>query len=443
MKSLFPGGVQFNHLDDFFMEKILDNIGLPIFVLTFEQRVVYLNKEGKKLLNEQPAIFKERKLNEIFERTRRRKETQIELFEDEINSIIVTPIWLDVSTMKCDHYLIILQKKFPNINLKGKTKLPKEKQRKRENIIGQSRAFLQPVIELERVAKSKMRVLLLGESGSGKSLIAEYIHRCSQRKDFPFLSINCGAIPNDLLESELFGYMPGSFTGASNQGKKGIFELADGGTIFLDEIGEMPLPLQVKLLHVLESGVIIPVGGNVPIEVDVRIISATNKNLIGCIERGVFRNDLYWRINSFITTIPSLKERKEDIIPLALFYLNEYNKKNGSAKFFSPQTLKLMLSYHWPGNVRELKNTTNCMCVLSESRVISENLLPDKIRKEIDEKSENDFVFDILMDQIKASAVKDLYLKNKTSSSLGKKLNISQSTAYRLIEKYKGYSFFE
>lgn len=200
-------------------------------------------------------------------------------------------------------------------------------------------------------------VLLLGETGVGKGYIAKYIHERSNRKNEPFITINCAAIPEPLLESELFGYESGAFSGALKSGKKGLFELAGNGTIFLDEIGDMPLNLQVKLLHVLDQKKVIRVGGERPIDVKGRIIAATNKRLSECVDNGSFREDLYYRLNVLPVMIPPLRERVEDIPLLTNRFLNLFNKKYGLSKFISQSGYELLSNYNFPGNVRELSTS--------------------------------------------------------------------------------------
>lgn len=246
------------------------------------------------------------------------------------------------------------------------------------NIIGKS-PKMQEIFKLaEVVAKSDSSVLLMGESGTGKEVLAKAIHYNSQRKAFPFVTINCAALTETLIESELFGHEKGSFTGAI-QRKPGLFETANGGTAFLDEIGEVPLSVQVKLLRVLQNGEIKRVGGNEVIKVNVRIIAATNRDLKQAIKEGQFRDDLYYRLNVISITLPPLRERTEDIPLLATHFLKQYSERNKkSIKGFTPAALKLLLSYHWPGNVRELENAIERAVILSQGEEIGpEHLLID------------------------------------------------------------------
>lgn len=227
-----------------------------------------------------------------------------------------------------------------------------------------------------KVAPTDSTVLISGESGTGKELIASSVYEHSMRKSKPFVKINCVAIPEGLLESELFGHEKGSFTGATEQ-KKGKFEIADKGTIFLDEIGDMPLATQAKLLRVLQEKEFERVGGTKQIHVDIRLIAATNKNLLEMIKEGKFREDLYFRLNVFSIALPALRDRKEDIIPISSYFLESLPRK---AKL-STSALQELIGYSWPGNVRELKNVLEQASILSENGVIELHHLPDDLFK--------------------------------------------------------------
>jgi len=243
-----------------------------------------------------------------------------------------------------------------------------------EDIIGSSSKLQDCINTAKAAASSLSNVLITGESGTGKELIAHSIHNYSDRRKQPFVSINCGAIPRELLESELFGYEPGSFTGASTKGRIGKFELADGGTIFLDEIGEMPMDMQVKLLRVIQDRKLTRVGGNSIFDLDVRIIAATNKNLLDLCKKGIFREDLYYRINVLHVNLPSLRERKEDIYELIHHFVKKVsNYLNKDVNDISPSAMKKILSYSWPGNIRELENAIERAVNLCNGSIITEN----------------------------------------------------------------------
>lgn len=217
----------------------------------------------------------------------------------------------------------------------------------------------------KRAAFSDSTIMLYGESGTGKEIVSRFIHKNSMRASSIFLPINCAAIPDNLMESEFFGYEKGAFTGSSKNGKLGLFEVADGGTLFLDEIGELSLSMQSKLLRVLESGEIKPVAGNKIKRINTRIVAATNKDLGSMVTSGEFREDLYYRLNVIPIIVPPLRERKEDILALAELFLDNYNKKYGTKKFFTENAFKEFKKYNWPGNIRELKNIIERIFVTS------------------------------------------------------------------------------
>jgi two-component system response regulator PilR (NtrC family) len=248
-------------------------------------------------------------------------------------------------------------------------------------MIGKSQKMLEIYRTIGTVAMGDSTVLITGESGTGKELVARAIHEASARKEGPFVSINCSAFPETLLESELFGYMKGSFTGA-NANKRGLFEAADKGSIFLDEIADMTPAMQVKLLRVLQERKLRPLGGNKEVPVDVRVIAATNKDLKEAIETGQFRDDLYYRIAVININLPPLRERTEDIDLLAFHFLSQYSEKFRKPVFgISREALQSLESYSWPGNVRELENTIERAIALEDTETIQVERLPDAIRK--------------------------------------------------------------
>lgn len=239
-----------------------------------------------------------------------------------------------------------------------------------ENIVCNSQEFSSILNIARKISRMDSTVLILGETGVGKEIVAQYIHKHSMRDDKPYIKINCGAIPQNLLESELFGYVPGAFTGASAKGKSGMFELADTGTLFLDEIGELPINLQSALLRVLQDHEVTRVGGQKSKKVDVRIVAATNQNLEEMIEEGTFRSDLYYRLNVVSINIPPLRERKDDIPKLAEKTLENLNQKYGVHKVMSPHFIRHLLRGDWPGNVRELRNFIEKQFVLSDETIL-------------------------------------------------------------------------
>ena len=226
-----------------------------------------------------------------------------------------------------------------------------------------------------KASKSKAPILISGETGVGKDEMAKFIFENSPRNSAPFIQVNCGAIPDNLIESELFGYVGGAFTGASPQGKMGLFEAANGGTIFLDEIGELPYHVQAKLLTVLQSQKLTRIGSIKPISLDVRIISATNRDLLQMVKEKTFREDLFYRLNVVPLEVPPLRERKDDILPLSMKFLSDINQQSVKQFTFSPSAITAMENYNWPGNIRELKNLIERSTIFCEGYVITEDIL--------------------------------------------------------------------
>lgn len=280
----------------------------------------------------------------------------------------------------------------------------------------------------KRVAQVDSTVFILGETGVGKNVLARKIHEHSKRKHRPFIEVNCGAISETLLESELFGYEGGAFTGARREGRKGYLEMAHTGTIFLDEIGEMAKSLQVKLLHFLQNKTITRVGGSLPIQLDVRVIAATNQNIKEMVKRGDFRADLYYRLNVVPIEFPPLRERKEDIIPLAFYFLNRFKKKYNIEKEFSHDVIDAFLQYDWPGNVRELQNVIERLVVVTNDRIIGHDDLPEEMLKTANEHLE---------EELEAEKILTYYKKYKSTYKAAEALGMSQSTFFRKLRRYK------
>lgn len=285
-------------------------------------------------------------------------------------------------------------------------------------------------------------VLITGESGTGKEVLAKFIYQNSNRKDKPFIKVNCAAIPKDLFESELFGYMPGSFTGASNAGKAGMFELANTGTILLDEIGELPMPIQSKLLRVLQEQEVYRVGGTKPVKLDVRIIALTNRNLFEAIKHGDFREDLYFRLNVVPITIPPLRERADDIQELIYYFMKNLNKKYNKNVIMSKNVIDALVKYSWPGNVRELENIVEYMFIMNNRDEISFEQLPDKILNEHvlkedfthseGSKGKLEYLMEVYEKSILESALNQHASLRKAAETLG----INASTLSRKVRKY-------
>ncbi len=322
-------------------------------------------------------------------------------------------------------------------NMKHELDELKENNQASNNLIFKSKK-MKGVIQLaKKLSSLETTVLITGESGVGKGVIAKFTHAYGSRKDNPFVKINCGAIPDSLLESELFGYEEGAFTGSKKSGKKGMFELADKGTIFLDEIGEMPLHLQVKILQVIQDKEIQRIGGSRTIPVDVRIMAATNKDLEKMVTQRTFREDLYYRLNVVPIHIPPLREREDDILNLTRMLLNKYNQKFEEDKNFHSNAMELMIKYSWPGNVRELENMIERLVITSEGQIIQEHNMPKYMTP-----NEQDFLIDAdsslqeTMDKVEKQVIKKALEKHKTTRAVAKALNVSQPTIVRKMSKY-------
>ena len=293
------------------------------------------------------------------------------------------------------------------------------------------------LIELSvKLAKVDINLLITGESGVGKNVFAKLIHQQSLRKDGPFIEINCGAIPETLLESELFGYKPGAFTGALREGKLGLIALAQNGTLFLDEIGELPLNLQVKILKVIHEKELTQIGSTESRKIDCRIIAATNKDLQKEVQDGNFREDLYYRLNVVPIQIHPLRERTEDILAFIDLFLEKANEKYGKQKFFSSDAIDAMLRYKWPGNVRELKNIIERMVITVEEERIDASILPQDLKSFSPSMIYEGQSLKQMREGIEKDIITNAYEKFKTTVGVAKHLKITQATASRKIRKY-------
>jgi len=272
-----------------------------------------------------------------------------------------------------NHLLLLVERALEQARMRTENVLLREEWARRygfPRIIGESEVIKRAVAETQRVAQTDATVLLLGESGTGKELFARAVHHLSSRRDKPFVAINCAAIPETLIENELFGHERGAFTGASDR-RQGKFELASGGTVFLDEIGELPLAVQGKLLRAIEEKVVDRIGGRAPIAVDVRVVAATNRDLKTAVDGGLFRGDLFFRLAVFPIEIPPLRERAEDIILLAGHFASQIGKElRGREASLSPETVAALRKHNWPGNVRELENAIERACILSDTMTL-------------------------------------------------------------------------
>jgi two-component system response regulator HydG len=305
--------------------------------------------------------------------------------------------------------------------------------------VGKSRRFLEVLRLAEQVAPTDSTVLIGGESGTGKEVLARYLHEASTRADGPFLSINCGALPETLLESELFGHVKGSFTGAVRD-KQGLFAAARGGTFFMDEVGEMPASLQVKLLRVLQQREVIPVGATDSIPVDVRIIAATNRDLEEEVRRGNFRSDLFYRLNVIAIDLPALRDRRDDLILLIDAFLQSMAPDDEEPKALSSEALDAVMVYEWPGNVRELQNALEHAVVLSNGALIEPQHLPDRITRQkkeplVAERGQPNPSLDLIE---RAYIMFVLQAEGGNKTRAAEVLGIDPSTLYRKLSRYEG-----
>lgn len=305
------------------------------------------------------------------------------------------------------------------------------------DLIGETQEIQDLKDRVIRIARGDISILLRGESGTGKEILAQSIHQLSERSDKPFVKVNCGSIPEHLLESELFGYEDGAFTGAKKGGKIGKFHLADGGTIFLDEVGDMPLHMQVKLLRVLQEREFEPIGALHPQKINVRVIEATNRPLEKMIEDKLFREDLFYRINAVQLFIPPLRSRRSDLPLLVNHFLRKVTKRIGKrVTCASPEVLALIKQYDWPGNIRELENVIEACVHLTDSEMIGVDELPDYLKgqkKKMEVTNLKSLLEETEKNAIESALKKNNYDKNKAAESLG----IGNSTIYDKIKKYK------
>ncbi len=314
----------------------------------------------------------------------------------------------------------------------------RQQQNSEDGLIASSASMKQIKQSVQKIADFDVTVLITGESGVGKNVIARFIHEESSRKDSPLVEINCGSIPEALLESELFGYEPGSFSGAKQQGKKGLIEEAEGGTLFLDEIGELPLSLQVKLLSVIQEKKFYRVGGTKPHQVNFRLIAATNVDLKQSVNAGKFRQDLFFRLSVVPIHIPPLRERPQDLYVMITEFTNRYNAFYRKDKQFSQQAVEQMMRYSWPGNVRELENMVERLILTVDGPIIEVEDLPEAIvekRKTVHVEGKS---LQAMLDAYEAEIIRSAYTKHSSTPKLAKHLGISQPTAVRKVKKYLG-----
>jgi DNA-binding NtrC family response regulator len=307
-----------------------------------------------------------------------------------------------------------------------------------EAIIGKSGGMQEVIQTARQVASSDIPVLIMGESGTGKELIARAIHNTSQRRKKRLVALNCAGLSESILEDELFGHVKGAFTGAGTD-REGRFEHADGGTLFMDEIGDMPAPMQAKLLRVLENGEVVRLGSNDPLQVDVRLISATNRNLDEMVAEKQFREDLFFRIKGVTIRIPPLRERREDIPLLIWYFLQQFSERyNKQIEGIDPQTQQVLLSHPWPGNVRQLRNTIETMVALSSGATLTRESLPPDMRMTGAALSGGlDNVVGLSLEQLEREAIRNtLKMTSGNREQAAKILGIGERTLYRKIKEY-------
>ena len=395
----------------------LESIGLfnpSVARLVMERKeevtIVHENKDGKKILSTGTPVFDDAgKLSKII--TTSRDITELSLLQNKLNSV--------ESALE--------DLKFQDKHLVA------------NGLIANSPVMFNIFQLIKRLADLDSTVLITGESGVGKGVVAKLLHESGKRSSFPFVKVNCGAIPENLIESELFGYEPGSFTGSRNEVKKGLFEVAQKGSIFLDEISELPLNLQVKLLQVIQEREITRVGGVRSIPIDVRIISASNKDLHSQVLLGAFREDLYYRLNVVPIHVPPLRERYEDIHPLILSILETYNEKINDHKTIDPGAMAVLLRYSWPGNVREVHNIIERLVITTKGSVILPENIPQFIHTSVTgdtPRHPDNLTLKNALEAAEKDILRRAYKKYRSTRTMAKVLDVSQPTVVRKLNKY-------
>lgn len=431
------------------MLKILDYSSDEIYVMDSETRIVYVNKVCEKHYGLKKADVIGKLNDELFNKGYWSPSIVPEVFKSKepvslrqqtyIGAELLTraiPILNEAGEIE---YIVTTATELKSFNrlIMNREQIEISDDSSENTIITNSEKVKSILKFCKKIAPTDSTILIHGESGTGKGVIAHHLHSISKRKDGPFLTVNCAAIPADLLESELFGYTNGAFTGAIKGGKTGLLEAAHNGTIFLDEIGELALPLQAKVLQVIQDKQFIPIGSNDSKTVDIRIITATNQNLLKMVENKTFREDLYYRLNVIDIHMPPLSDRKEDIVPLTYNFLNRFNNKYNMNKLISEECLNVLYYYSWPGNVRQLENLIERLVITSDS-LIEVNDLPEVIRTSMENTAEliHPHSLDDALNEVTKTLVRKSYQKNSSSRAVAKDLNISQSKASRLIREF-------
>lgn len=454
----------FFHTKDFiqFCHKLFDNLPIAIDFLDKEGRMMYINKAFKEFLNIADQDVTGMLVTDVNPTSRfievlHSKQAEIawrHRFANGRDAVVHRIPILDDNGELLGGFGVVLFQDFDELKdvmekyrvLDKQLKLYKNEiarmnpaKHSLEDIIGNTPEIMKCKEKVKKVAKFNSNVLIFGESGVGKELFANSIHNTSEKRDMPFISLNCSAIPENLLESELFGYEEGSFTGAKKGGNMGKFELANGGTIFLDEIGEMPYHMQAKLLRVLQEKEVERIGGKVPIKLNVRVICATNRNLENMVKKGQFREDLYYRLNVLAIEVPPLRKRRDDIPLFVDRFIGEFYRESGLFRHVPENVMEILKNYNWPGNIRELKNVIEKICVNSDDVNISINDLPPHIiNSSIKEKYEEkqgglSKIIESIEKEIIINTLKEC---NHNKSETAKKLNIPRATLYRKLDEY-------
>lgn len=423
------------------LNQVMSQVDKGILILDNEKRIQHANPAALKQLNIHQNVFAKINIEPTGDSLMDSEEYKVTLDE---HIFYVIGELLPVKPRIGEYATILLFNDIKKVKSGIYSLTNMSKQYGLADIIGEASRMKELKNQITRISKSNSTVLITGESGTGKELIARAIHSESERRDKPLVSINCGAIPDTLLESELFGYVKGAFTGADPRGKIGKFELAHKGVIFLDEIGDMPLYLQVKLLRVLQERKISRIGSNQLIAIDVRVIAATNRNLLELIRDNKFRDDLYYRLNVIPINVPPLRERREDIQEIIQKLIYKYCKLfNKTIDGVDEETMDLLLRYPWPGNVRELENTVEFMINMSDdTEKLTMAMLPQNILSFYQEEpppAEPDYVMMPLKDWEKQHILKTLQVCGDDTAGkrlAAKQLGISLATLYRKLEEY-------
>lgn len=449
------------------LQVIIDSIHDGIWVIDGDGTTVYVNKalnriagiEAEDVIGKHVTVpMQEGKFTSCVTLAALERGEPVTMFDDYASGTrclnTSTPIfddngkiWRVVASIRDMTELEVLQARLAEAERKAhtyKVRLDSMQQVTSPGFVASSRSMQICLRELEKAARAPSGILLLGETGTGKTHAAAIVHQKSPRAGAPFVTVNCAAIPSSLIESEMFGYEKGSFTGAGQSGKKGYFELADKGTLLLDEIGELPLNMQAKLLHVLDNQSFHKVGGEKSIKVDTRIIAATNRPLEELVNSGEFRADLYYRLRVLSVTIPPLREHREDIPDLAMAFLDEACKRHGTVKTFSPRVLACFAAHSWPGNVRELRASVEFLAAMTEGSIIRVADLPSyilasspEIAAELDQLENEDSPKGLkqAVHALEYSMIRDALRKSGSTYKAAALLGVSQSTVVRKAQQ--------